>query len=565
VWFTVISESGLTQVPVYAPGEHRLVSPQTDMSVNDFLADAATEPLAMDLSVSPCGTAPEGMICVNSEDGVLRSEHLQPLGYTYYVDLAPTPVGSEAVSACRDAGACRSAKGSWEADREYCSWSGKRMLTPDEWLWANTRMDDVGEEWTSTQHLFPMGGLGIGHLREFRSGVKKLLNGSGGDGLTGEGKWGAESLAKRSTVVRCAADHPWVNTFPPAGVTDPLPERGLPPEPDPELLARAHDIQQDVLDDKGICGEDVRENWRESLQKGGRSTVTCRDPFSYVTPNEPRRYTFGPYIQDLGGGYVGVGSDQSYDFIAEAKSEWAWVFDYDPNVVRLHEVLQVLIPAAEDRHDFVALFTEKGAKRSRELIEDKVLEAFYNGYRPRLYNHYKRSLEPREEQAPADFGWLSNDEDFTYIQTMIRQGRLVPIGADMLKNESLVNVGKAARDMGIPIRIYYTSNAPTAWGGQATPEYKGNVLALPMDAQSVVLATFNTGAFGQEGYWHQNISWGPLVQQRYAFPNVVGNYKYVWDRIPTDDGDVTIVGLPSTHPPGTGKKAGSGPPPVESP
>lgn len=525
VWFTVLSDKGVTQVPLYAPGTHRAVL-FSEGKVEDLLALAAAEPLALDLSFAPCGEVPEGMSCIDDRDGAAT---------TFFIDTK----GSGDLKGCRDAGACRGARGSWQAAREFCSWTGKRLPTPDEWTQAKGRLEDIGDEWTSTQHLFPEA-MGYGHLNQVSPKLQTLMT---------------EGGAKKADNVRCVSDHPWLSAFPPATVSQPLPDRGLPTEPSAELVKRAWDIEQDVLDDKGICGEDVRENWRDSLKNGGRSTTECRDPFSYVTPNEPRRYTFGPYIQNLGGGYVGVGSDQSYDFIAEAKSDWAWVFDYDPNVVRLHEVLQVLVPAAKDREDFVALFTDEEAPRARELIEDPTLEAFYNGYRHRLRDHYRRSLKPREEGAPADFGWLTNDEDFGFIQTMIRQKRIVPIGADMLKDQSLVNVGHAARDMGIPIRIYYTSNAPTAWGGQAPPEYKGNVLGLPFDEQSVVLATFNTGGFGQKGYWHQNIAWGLLVQERYAYPTVVDNYKYVWDRIPTDDPDVTIVGLPSTHPPETATKA----------
>jgi hypothetical protein len=526
VWVTVIGDQGLTQVPLYAPGEHPEVAFASDATVNSILAKAAEGPTALALGASPCGESPEGMVCVGEGQG---------LTHTVFLDTA----GSGDLKDCRDEGYCTGSRGSYDAARQYCSFTGKRLPTPEEWDAAQPVLTDVGDEWTSTQHLFPKA-MGYGHLNVVDASLRTLKTSTG---------------ARRADNVRCAVDQPWLASYPPATVSDGLDKRGLPTEPDAELVTRAHDIVQDELDDKGICGEDVRANWRDSLQNGGRSTTNCRDPFSYVTPNEPRRYTFGPYIQNLGGGYVGVGSDQSYDFIAEAKSEWAWVFDYDPNVVRLHKVLEVLVPAAEGREDFVSMFSDAGAERARGLIEDEVLEAFYNGYRTRLHGHYTRSLKPREATAPADFGWLTNDEDFTYIQTMYSQGRLIPIGADMLKNESLVNVGKAAEDMGVPIRIYYTSNAPTAWGGQATPEYKGNVLGLPMDSQSVVLATFNTGGFGQTGYWHQSIAWGPLVQERYATEHVVDNYKYVWDRIPGHDPDVTVVGLPSTHPPGTGKKA----------
>ena len=47
----------------------------------------------------------------------------------------------------------------------------------------------------------------------------------------------------------------------------------------------------------------------ESKRRGGRSTTECRDPFPYLTTNEPRGYIWDGYVRDLGGGYIGVGSD----------------------------------------------------------------------------------------------------------------------------------------------------------------------------------------------------------------------------------------------------------------
>ena len=129
-----------------------------------------------------------------------------------------------------------------------------------------------------------------------------------------------------------------------------------PLKPNPELAKIANSVQHDPLEDKGICGEEVRKFWRENLKGGGRSDIDCRDPQSYVTSNEPWRYVWGYHLKNLGGGYVGVGSDQGYDFISSAKSEWAWVYDYDPNIYRLHKLLRAIILAAETPKDFVAYF-----------------------------------------------------------------------------------------------------------------------------------------------------------------------------------------------------------------
>ena len=109
------------------------------------------------------------------------------------------------------------------------------------------------------------------------------------------------------------------------------------------------------------------------------------------------------------------------------------------------------------------------------------------------------------------------------------------------------SVGDAARKMGIPIRIFYTSNAPTAWGGQVTPDWRKNIASLPMDEESVVLATFNWGGFNQTGYWHYNVMQGPLFQERMRRAGYDDNgheWGPTWDRVPAGDPDLTTTGLP---------------------
>ena len=63
--------------------------------------------------------------------------------------------------------------------------------------------------------------------------------------------------------------------------------------------------------------------------------------------------------------------------------------------------------------------------------------------------------------------------------------------------------------------------------------------------RSMVVATYNSGAFDQKDYWHYNVMDGPLQQQRISWPGTTNMKQLYWDRIPTDDGDVTVCGLPS--------------------
>ena len=174
--------------------------------------------------------------------------------------------------------------------------------------------------------------------------------------------------------------------------------------------------------------------------------------------------------------------------------------------------------------------------------EANVLESFYFAFRGRIEGNMKKALTPMP--AAPTFGFLATPENYAYLRLLAQQKRIVPVGVDMLDTVGMRSVGAAATALGEPVRIYYTSHAPTAWGGQATPEYKANVRSLPMDERSMVLATFNSGAWAQVGHWRYDIMDGRLQQQRLGSDFYTDNKSPTWDRIPGDHGSLTVVGLP---------------------
>ena len=485
-----------------------------------------TQDIEVDISAHPC-LSMKGMDCYEGDSQV----------HTYYLDEATQE------PECIEPHICTASKGTWLHANTTCRSNGKRLPTIQEAQNANRSDVFWTADWSKTDKN---GNTTCADLYPCRKGKpKKFLS----DGTN------ASPNKSISGKVVCALDYP--STFstqntPPFTFSlkaDSLPEL----TPEPELAKLAKDtIRHDDLTDKGICGEDVREQWIEKLKNagGGRSTTECRDPFSYVTPNEPMRYIWAQYFNNIGGGYAGVGSDQNYDFIAVAKSRWAWLYDYDPNVYRLHQILKPMILHAESPEQFLALFEEENIKSTTELIkkfyqdkpsiEQKKLARFFTGYRKKLRSHYKRSKKTIKEMP--DFGWLNNPEHYKYIRTMHQQDRVIPVAGDMLAENGLRSIGDAARKMNIPIRIFYTSNAPTAWGGQITKAYSQNVTNFPFDRQSLVLTTFNSGGFDQEGYWHHNISNGLLMQARVG-SGYYTNRNLIWDRVPTPHGDMTTTGL----------------------
>lgn len=351
---------------------------------------------------------------------------------------------------------------------------------------------------------------------------------------------------------RCATGQPFLTTFPPVVIEHPPQAAADPEPPSAEALKHFAAVEQDPIEDKQICSEQVRALWGGLQAKGGRSETTCRDPFPYLESNEPRAWLWTPYLRNIGGAYLGVGSDQNYTFIAIARAQWAWVMDYDPRVVDHHKRLRALVLEAQTPDAFVEMWSAKAKSTAIAAIEKHYagspeLPKLKRGY---LATHLRMYTYYREQQAPArtrpeGYGWLANDEHYAYVRKMFVQGRLVPIKADLLGTKSIQTAAKAATELGVPMRVFYTSNAPSSWGGMITPSYRANLLSLPFDRHSIVLQTTGKGGFRQSGHWHHNVQWGRHLHERLRKPGYDFVMKLIDERIPTDHGDLTAIGLPA--------------------
>jgi hypothetical protein len=110
------------------------------------------------------------------------------------------------------------------------------------------------------------------------------------------------------------------------------------------------------------------------------------------------------------------------------------------------------------------------------------------------------------------------------------------------------SIGKAAHALGVPIHIYYTSNAPECWPFSA--QYKANVAGLPFDERSVVLHTLSATKAGfeeQTGHWHYNVQSALQYQSLLKLPGYTLLKHLIFERVKTDDPDLTICGLPGAE------------------
>jgi hypothetical protein len=212
-----------------------------------------------------------------------------------------------------------------------------------------------------------------------------------------------------------------------------------------------------------------------------------------VRSNEPRLDAWFPYIDGLGGGYFGIGADQNYTLLARARSEFAWLMDYDAVVVQVHRVYRALVLASVTPEEFVARWD---ADRRDEVLallraaypedpELPELERVYRQTQPQLTIYFHECLTRRRERYPT--GWLADPALYRYVRGMMAEGRIRFLRGDLLGPTTVRGIGDTARSLGVPIRVVYLSNAEEWF--RYDDAFRGSFRALPGDQSSVVLRT----------------------------------------------------------------------------
>jgi hypothetical protein len=228
----------------------------------------------------------------------------------------------------------------------------------------------------------------------------------------------------------------------------------------------------------------------------------------YPISNEWRHDLWFPHVRDLGGAFVGVGSDQCYTLAAVQDAELMWLVDFDPLVPRVHRMYSVLVPASDTPEALVARFDERQASATRALLEEglagapdlaEVVRAFER-HRSRWARYLQRVLRLRREGTRAS--WLSDPVLYARVRALFAAGRVVARNGDLTGARAVRAIGAAAQRLGVPVRVVYLSNAEQFFPyGEG---FEANVRALPGDERTVLLRTFRAprATYPAGDRWH---------------------------------------------------------------
>ncbi|MCX4240878.1 LIC_10091 family protein [Paraliomyxa miuraensis] len=266
------------------------------------------------------------------------------------------------------------------------------------------------------------------------------------------------------------------------------PEATEPATPDPEPPAPEGPV---ALTDEQV---QILLGTPEDSAPEHRGGVTKeREDKHYLAGNERSLEIFRPIIEGVGGGYVGVGTDQAYLFMSWARPEIAWLIDYDPAVVEVHEIYRLFFQAAATPEEFVALWDKPAREQALALFTNahderraKSLRRWYLGYRGWIHRRLvavARGMEKAE--VPT---YLTHQEHYDFIRQMLEQRRVRPMVVNLHDKKGMRGVAQAAQQLGVPIRVLYLSNAEEYWP-RYPKQYRQNIADLPFHEDAVVLRT----------------------------------------------------------------------------
>jgi len=216
----------------------------------------------------------------------------------------------------------------------------------------------------------------------------------------------------------------------------------------------------------------------------------------YIVSNERRLDFWSKSITDVGGVFVGVGTDQNYVLAGWSKPEVMVLMDFDQLVVDMQYVYWAFLKASDGPDAFIARWTpdREHRKQAKALLETEyadqpaVLKAAWRAYRYSPKTVFKRLTKSKahfDKQSVKTF--LNDSEQYNFVRGLVEQDRVFTVRGDLLASNTVRDIAKVASRFEMKVGVLYLSNTEMYFNW--VRGFKTNMLALPMDDKTVVLRT----------------------------------------------------------------------------
>ncbi|MFO0755601.1 MAG: hypothetical protein U0359_03885 [Byssovorax sp.] len=247
-----------------------------------------------------------------------------------------------------------------------------------------------------------------------------------------------------------------------------------------------------------------------------------------------------------GGAYIGVGPEQNFTYIALTRPSVAFIVDIRRQNMILHLLYKAIFTEAQSRTHFLSLLLGRSYDASREPAQDasiedviaavekgepdkagfaalharlreriekeihldagdrKTLEVAHRSFldkqlalrfelhekNGRVYPTLRELFTQRDPDGKAR-GFLAEDASFRFVQTMEREGRILPVVGDFAGDRAMPGIAAEIKKRGLTVSAFYVSNVeqylfePGVW-----TKWARNVASLPVDDRSLFIRCY---------------------------------------------------------------------------
>ena len=214
----------------------------------------------------------------------------------------------------------------------------------------------------------------------------------------------------------------------------------------------------------------------------------------YVVSDEKDHHLLREPINGIGGAYIGVGTNQNYEFIPWAQSDVVFLLDFDQVIVDLHAVYRLAFEHSADPAAFVKFWSRSNVKTVEALIKQHISTtqkqqaalAAYRMARVATLGKLKRLVRLHKTKRVASY--LTSIDQYQYIVKLFRTGRVFRVRGDLTAQKTMRQIGDALKRFNRYLGVIYVSNCEQYFH-RLPQAYRDNMLRFPVSERSLVLRT----------------------------------------------------------------------------
>lgn len=217
---------------------------------------------------------------------------------------------------------------------------------------------------------------------------------------------------------------------------------------------------------------------------------------TYFISNESEQYLYKDILVPAGGMYIGIGGEQNYLFIGWREPEVVVLFDFDQNIVDMHNIYALFFQESKTPDELLNWWKkgDETKKKVYELIDThhsdkklrKRLKFIYRSSRALVYRRLKWLKRTYKKKGVPTF--LTDQKQYDTVVSLFTKQRLVSVRGDLTKERTMHDISQLATKHKLLVKTAYFSNAEYYFTYRAG-NFRNNVNELPADDTSYVLNT----------------------------------------------------------------------------